>query len=276
MGLKIPRIMSERLDFETHLKYTTRLAELSYGLSATCNIKPMLNKDKVKGIKNKLQLIKLTNKSINDEHEIVQFDSEYSTSSVSWLPIKTYYLIYHLLCIIDYILTNDPDSLSVSHIQCIRTFSNKLADQSIQFNKPLLNEVFNQSIFGFTSTSGEHLRTNVSDDVIYKLLMKKVANYKIKNFMITQSMPNLRQKKHRDKMNKFKNSLSVSIFDFFYLMRLRLNYRDFNFIDNIPASDTKTYFEEYYKAASYFYICFEKLKDKLIADITTSVETPLG
>jgi hypothetical protein len=272
MKIKVPRLISERLDFETHLKYATRLADLSNGLSATSNIKPMLNKDRIKDLEAKLQLIRLTIKSIKDEYKIVQFDSEYSTASVSWLPIKTYYLIYHLLCIIDYILTNDPASLSANHNQCIRAFSKRLSDQSIQFNKPLLNEVFDKSIFGFTSTSGEHLRKNVSDDVIFKLLMKKVARYKIKNYMITQSIPNLRQKKHKEKMNRFKNSFSLSIFDFFYLMRLRLNYRDFNFIDNIPASDTKVYFEEYYKAAENFYTCFDKLKDKLIADIITPVE----
>ena len=71
----MPRLMSERLDFETHLKYATRLADLSYGLSATSYIKPMLNKDKIKDIESKLQLIRLTIKSIKDEYEIVQIDN---------------------------------------------------------------------------------------------------------------------------------------------------------------------------------------------------------
>ncbi len=267
MKLITPRLVSERLDFETHLKYITRLVRLSSRISITCNIKPKLKKDKIENIKNKLKLLELTKKSIKDEYKIVQFDSEYSTASVSWLPIKTYYLVYHLLCIIDYILTNNPASISAKHSKCISIFSKRLSDKSLQFNKPLLNEVFNKSVFSFTTTSGEHLRISVSDDVIYKLLMKKIANYKIKNFMITQNIPNLRYKKDKEKINRFKNSLSVSIFDFFYLMRLRLNYRDFNFIDNIPASDTKAYFEAYYKVGGYFYTCFDKLKDKLIADI---------
>ncbi len=260
----VARSKSERLDFETHLIYITQLAKLSYGLSATYNTKPMLKKEEIENIKNKLKLVELTKQSIKDEYEIVQFDSDYSTASVSWLPIKTYYLVYHLLSVLDYIMTNNRTSLSVSHIQCVNKFSKRLSNKSLKFNNPLLNEVFDKSILGFTTASGEHLKINVSDEVIYKLLMKKIATYKVNNFMIAKNIPNMRHKKNKEKVNKFKSSLSVSIFDFFYLMRLRLSYRDLNFIDNIPAPDTKAYFEEYYNTAGYFYTCFDKLKDKLI------------
>ena len=62
--------------------------------------------------------------------------------------------------------------------------------------------------------------------------------------------------------------MTVSIFDFFYQMRLRLNYRNFDFIDDIAADQTKAYFDQYFTAAGYFYNCFSNLKNKLVADIS--------
>jgi hypothetical protein len=143
-----------------------------------------------------------------------------------------------------------------------------LSDGSLQFSQPFFNQVFDKSILNFRTASGEHLKTLVADDVVYKLLMKKVANDKIENYKIVSGIPDVRSKKNKDKVEKFKSTMTVSIFDFFYLMRLRLNYRDFDFIDGIPASDTKEYFEKYYQAAGFFYVCFNNLKNKLIADVS--------
>ncbi len=262
------RPLSDRLDFETHLKYVSLLAKISYGVSVTSSIVPKLNSTKIAFLKNKLQLIELTKKSIKDEYEIVQFDREYSTASVLWLPIKTYYLTYHLLCIIDCIITGNVKSLSEKHSKCIEIFSKMLSDGSLQFSKPLLNNVYDKSILNFKTTSGEHLRSNVDDETIYKLIMKKVANEKIQNYMISNGIADLRTIKNKEKIERFKNTLTVSIFDFFYLMRLRLNYRNFNFIDSISSTNTKTYFEEYYKASGYFFTAFNNFKNKLITDIS--------
>lgn len=268
MILTATRVMSARLDFETHLKYASRLAKLTNGLSATCSITPTLEKVKIPSLQSKSKLIELTKKSIKDEHEIVQFDKEYSTASVLWLPIKTYYLTYHLLCTVDYLLTADEDSLSSKHYKCMDTFTKRLADGSLKFSEPLLNNVYDKSILNFRTTSGEHLKAGVSDETIYKLLMKKVANDKIENYKIATGIPDVRSIKNKEKVEKFKNTMTVSIFDFFHLMRLRMNYRNFDFVDDISSSDTKTYFEQYYKASGYFYTALNNLKNKIIADIS--------
>ena len=259
---------TDRLDFETHLKYVSLLAKLSKGVSVTCTLKPKLNKSKLNALKNKLQLIELTKKSIQDEYKIVQIDKEYSTASVLWLPIKTYYLAYHLLCITDYLISDDIRSLSEKHSKCIDTFTKMLSSGAIQFSEPLLNGVYDKSILNFKTVSGELLRAGVKDEILYKSLMKKIAKEKIENFKISNGIVEVRTKKNKDKVEKFKNSLTVSIFDFFYSMRLRMNYRNFNFIDDIPSVNTKTYFEEYYKTAGCFYVAFSNLKNKLISDIS--------
>lgn len=268
MIITASRTLSDRFDFETHLKYASRLAKLANGLTATCSATPKLPKSRITDLEKKLKLVELTKQSIKDEFEIVQFDKEYSTASVLWLPIKTYYLTYHLLCAIDYLLSGNVDSLTTKHSRCMDTFTKMLADGTFQFSEPILNSVFDKTILNFRTVSGEHLRTSVSDEVVYKLLMKKVANDKIENFKISNGITELRTKKNKEKVEKFKNTLTVSIFDFFYLMRLRMNYRNFDFIDAISSTDTKTYFEKYYATSGYFYNCLNNYKNQLITDIS--------
>lgn len=264
--------LSSRLDFETHLKYVALLARLSRGLSVSCTATPLLKVGDLPKIKDKTRLIDLTKQSIKDEHAIVQIDDEYSTAAVLWLPIKTYYLAYHLLCIVDYLLTGKPSLLRAKHGECVEHFSKMLSDGTLQFSEPLFNQVFDKSILNFKTASGEHLRRGVADDVVYKLIMKKIANEKIASFKLSQGITETRSLKNRQKVERFKQSMTVSIFDFFYQMRLRLNYRNFDFIDHVPAKETKAYFDEYFSAAGYFYTCFANLKNKLVSDI--SVGTP--
>jgi len=269
MKIELSKI-SERIDFKTHLIYVERLAKLSHGLSVKCQIKPLLKKSKLDDIKSKLHLIELTKKSLEDEHRIVDIDKEYSLASVLWLPMKTYYLLYHLLSVIDYILTENKTSLSITHEGCLGVFSKRLRNSEIEFSEKRFNDLFTKDILDFRSKSGEHLRRSATDDVIYKLVMKKIGIYKKGNYMLKAGI-DLRTKKGREKMRKYLlNKFSVSIFDFFYLMRIKSTYRDFNFIDDMPAIDTKRYFYNYYATADNFYTCLNNLKNKLIVDISIS------
>lgn len=137
----------------------------------------------------------------------------------------------------------------------------------IQFNKPLLNGVYGEEILSFTTSSGEHLKATVSDEVVYKLLMKKVANNKIDNYKIVQGLSGKRPK-DRIRIAKFKKNMKVSIFDFFHIMRLRMNYRNLNFVDGVPSSDTKVYFEKYYTSANNFYDCLKEYMEELLKKCT--------
>lgn len=263
MELLFQRTPSGRLDFETHLKYATLIAELSDDLKIISTITPKLSATDSNKLKDKIQLVKLTKASIDQEYQIVSIDKDYSSASVLWLPIKTYYLVYHLLCITDCLITGKMSSLTAGHHDCVDIFTKMIKDSTLQFNKPLLNSVFDQTIFNFVSQSGEHLRRGVSDDVVYKLTMKKVANGKIDNYKIVNGLSG-RRTKDKIKIDNFKKRMNVSIFDFFHLMRLRMNYRNLNFVDNIPSSDTKVYFEKYYTSADNFYKCFSKYINELI------------
>lgn len=263
MILKNVRLKGERPDFEVQLKYATLIADLSDNLKMVSSSSPKLSKIDIKKLDDKIKLVTLTKKSIDQEYQIVSFDKDYSSASVLWLPIKTYYLIYHLLCIIDCLMTGKISSLTAGHNYCVNNFTKMLASSYIQFNKPLLSSFYDEKILSFNSQSGEILKRGVSDDVVYQLIMKKIANDKIDDYKRTNGLSG-RRAKDKIKIIAFKKKMSVSIFDFFYLMRLRMNYRNFDFVDNIPSSDTKEYFEKYYISADNFYKCFLRYIKDLI------------
>lgn len=263
MPLNTFHLNSNRLDFETHLKYISLIENLSSGLEISSKLSPNLKASDIGQLKDKLQLVRLTKISIDQECKIVSFDKDYSSSSVLWLPIKSYYMLYHLLCITDCLLTGKLNALSAGHHNSIDTFNTLLRSADIQFNEKLLNSVFDETILNFTSESGEHLRNDAEDSRVYSLVMKKVAKGKVENYKIVQS---LSARKLRDKIRiaSFKKNMEVSIFDFFHLMRLRMNYRNLDFVDNIPSTYTKMYFEQYYSTTDRFYKCFKAFIDDLI------------
>lgn len=260
------RLKSDRNDFETHLLYVSLICRLSKKCSLTCHKKPTLKKEGLVAVKEKTSLIKLTKNSIDDENKIVEFDKEYSTASVLWLPIKTYYLVYHLMCVIDFLIKGDKKSLSSKHQENIENFNSMLENGELVFDKALLNQVFDNSILNFKTNSGEHFKQSASDELIYKLIMKKVAKEKVENYKIVNGL-SARKKKEKERINRFVNGMKVSIFDFFYLMRLRTNYRNLNFIENVPSKDTKVYFEKYYSSADNFYKALGGLANGLIKKI---------
>ncbi len=259
------RFRTERYDFETHLIYAELLERLSDAVTVSTQQTAKLSSSDAEKLKEKIQLVKLTKKSIDQEYEIVTFDKEYSTASVLWLPIKTYYLIYHLICILECLLTGNLKHLSGGHSTLVSEFAKKLEKSDLEFSNTQLNLVFDQDILNFKTKSGEHLHHGVADDTLYKLLMKKVAKEKIANFKITNAL-DARKGADKARIVKFTNSLKVSIFDYFYLMRLRTNYRNSNFIDDLPSKDTKVYFEKYYSASCNFYSATTKLINQLMKD----------
>lgn len=263
-----PATPRDRKDFGTHLKYVSLIARLAQGITVVCSTPPTLPKAKLGLIADKRRLIVLTRQSIKDEYGIVQIDAEYATASVLWLPIKAYYLAYHLLCLIDFMLTGKSAVLRAKHGECIERFTAMLRDGSLQFSEPLFNQVFDKSILNFKTKSGEILRNSVPDDVLYRLAMKKIALEKIETFKSMGGITETRSKKNRDKVERYKQTLAVSIFDFFYQMRLRMNYRNSDFIDDIPAANIKVYFGEYCNAADRFYSCFSNLANRFIAGIS--------
>lgn len=257
-------IKDDKQSYKTHYNYISCLSQLIKGSSLKCTA--VLTKDNLPFLEKKLNLIDLTKKSLKDEYEIVRIDNEYSYASTSWLPVKTYYLLFNQLLTIEYVIKNNKNVFNTKHIDCVNIFTEKLKTKEIEFSNPILNQVFDKSILNYSSkTSGANLSHKTKPDVMYKLIMKKMAEYKLEDWQrVVAKNENFRSNKDKQKKIAFLNKLSLSIFDFLYCMRIRANYRDFAFINGVSPTETANYFKKYYNFSASFFNLLKKLENSLI------------
>jgi hypothetical protein len=252
----------EQQAFDTHFNYISCLANLLNG--ATLKYTHALTKAGLSNIDEKKNLIKLTKQSLNDESHIVAIDKDYSYASTSWLPIKAYYLIFNILLTIEYIIKIQKNAFSRGHHACVEEFTRKLKDKEIEFSVPELNVVYDQSILNHKNAAGANLSKKTSDADMYKMAMRKIANYKLEDWKKRNHI-NGKKKADRARLAHYlTNVFFVSIFDFPYFMRIRSNYRDFAFIEGVSTTDTARYFNEYVLLTARFVKTLEELKKALI------------
>lgn len=226
-----------------------------------------LRKASLPDIEEKENLIDLTKKSLTDEHKIVGIDKDYSYASTSWLPVKSYYLIFNILLTIEYIFKIQKSTFRLGHTNCVNEFTRKLKSQEIQFSNQILNQVFDHSILAHKVTSGANLSSRTTDDDMYKMAIRKIAKYKVEDWKQKNHI-NLKKTVYKQKYQNYLSNFSVSIFDFPYYMRIRSNYRDFAFIDGVTTNETAEYFNTFFAFTVHFVKMLEKLRTDLVSSRT--------
>lgn len=255
------QIRTDHEAYDTHLNYIKCVCELMKGttLQNTCSVK----KVPIPNIDEKKNLIFLTKKSLNDEYKIVQIDQNYSYASTSWLSVKSYYLIFNVLLTLEYLFKIQRSVFRQGHSNCISEFTRKLKLREICFSEPILNQVFDQSILKHTVRTGANLSNRTIPSDMYKMTIRKIAKYKFEDWK-SKNQIDLRKHSHKTRCNQYLKTFYVSIFDFSYLMRIRSNYRDFAFIENVTTAETAEYFTQFFKFTVYFVKALEDLKNNLI------------
>ena len=175
----MPILLTEHQAYDTHLNYIKCLACLTNGTTLQYN--NSLQKAGLPDIDQKKNLIALTKKSLNDEKKIVDIDKDYSYASTSWLPVKSYYLIFNVLLTLEYVIKIQKGIFKQGHTKCIDEFTRKLQTKEIQFSNTTLNQVFDQTILTHKVTSGANLSSRTTDDDMYKMAIRKIAKYKKKS-----------------------------------------------------------------------------------------------
>lgn len=255
----------EHQAYDTHFNYIKCLATLMNGTTLQYN--NSLQKAGLPDIDQKKNLIALTKKSLSDEKKIVDIDKDYSYASTSWLPVKSYYLIFNVLSTVEYVIKIQKGIFKQGHTKCVDEFTRKLQTQEIQFSNAILNQVFDQTILTHKVASGANLSSRTTDDDMYKMAIRKIAKYKVDNWKQTNRI-NLKKKTDKAKFQKYLSNFSVSIFDFPYYMRIRSNYRDFAFIDGVTTDETAEYFSIFFAFTVHFVKILENLKTNLVSSRT--------
>lgn len=252
---------NEHQAYDTHFNYIKCLCSLTKG--TTLQYKGSLRKAGLPDIDEKKNLIDLTKKSLNDEHKIVGIDKNYSYASTSWLPVKSYYLIFNILLTIEYIFKIQKGIFRLGHTNCVDEFTRKLKSQEIEFSNPILNQVFDQTILSLKVVSGANLSSRTTDEDMYKMAIRKIAKYKVDDWK-QRNCINLKKSKDKTNYQNYLSNFSLSIFDFPYHMRIRSNYRDLAFIDGVTTDETADYFNTFFTFSVYFVKMLEKLKADLV------------
>lgn len=247
--------------YDTHLNYIHCLCVL------TQNVKiqhfKLLKKAAISNLNEKQNLIVLTKKSLSDEYKIVQIDQDYSYASTSWLPIKSYYLIFNILLTIEYIIQVQKSVFRINHTKCVEEFTRKLRMKEIQFSEPILNQVFDKSIINYKAKIGANLSVNTNLEDMYKIAIRKIARYKVEDWK-QKNRINIKRTTDKIKYQQYLSSFYVSIFDFIYMMRIRSNYRDFSFINEVTVGETAKYFRLYFAFTVNLFKALDGVKKDLV------------
>ncbi len=253
-------------DFTTHLNYVGFLNEISKDLTISCKrtIEKQVSDNPILG--KKLNLIKLTLKGIEAEYKIILKNPEYAIVCVSWISVKSYYLLYNLCLILKYLMTGMKSSFNSSHISTLEDFKGYIVRGELEFNKVEFNKRYScGEMLNWKSKSGSNIKfVNVDKGERFLQIIKKLANYSLEEFKRSKNIKSFRSKKNKEILNGFLNNKQISICEFFYWYRIKANYRDLEYLNKDISDDKfKDFYFFYYELTLSFYKALKKLINEI-------------
>ena len=259
MKMSIQKSPIEHPQFSTHKNYLSYMRRASDGLLLNCanNItsKIPITENALK----KVKLIKLTIGSMRSEYQTIIRDyPDYAAVCVSWIPVKSYYVIFNLIVILEYLLGGNEKVLTTSHSNSSNVLKNLLSKKELTFNLDEFNEVVSVAeIEKLKVPKFENLKTGV--EYRKAQILRKLADY---------SRDELKRKSKSKRLSKtdmerFRRS-NLSLFEFFYWYRIKVNYRDLEFIsDEVTPEEFQQFYEDYYLLTANFYKAFKNCINEL-------------
>ena len=255
-------------EFITHKNYVECLSDLSTGLKLKYRNRIQKKAIDLQGVRKKLTLIKLTKQSIDSERKIIITNSDYAQVCVSWISVKSYYLLYNLMLVLKYLISCQTQSLNTPHNQLLNEFIDCLKTSELVFSEDKFNKVMDANQILTTKVeSGANMKI-ISYDVATRVtqILKILCKYDLEEFRRKEKIASLRKKIDKSKYNAYKSGLEISLISFFYWYRIKANYRDLEFIDGVPEGiDLAQYYLYYHKLTCDFYEAFKELINSIAA-----------
>jgi len=253
-------------DFLTHLNYVECLNELSRNLILINKLNIRNKLEESKYLEKKMNLIKLTLKSIRGEYMEISKNPDFAELCVSWISVKAYYLIFNLLLVLDYLITGQESSFILSHNKSIEGFREYLTKKQLLFNKKIFNNNFLcLSILKLKVRPRANIKiVNLSLSERVVQILKKLIDYKLQEFKRTENIKNFRFKINKEKKKQFLQTHNVNLFEFFYWYRIKANYRDLEFLNkDISSKQFSDFYKNYFELTINFLNAFVPILNKL-------------
>lgn len=242
----------DHAEFITHANYLEYLRKTSENIKLIINtsINKRIREDKK--LNQKIFLINLTVDNLKEEFKYTSKYQEYAVVCVSWIPVKSYYVIFNLLVIFEHLLTGDSSYLSTTHKGALSFLKKLISKGILEFEPQEFSNIHDvREIEAWKIPQHESIKTTNADPRIrYKQVIKKLSNYQKEEYKRQNKISRLVGKE----LEKFKNTSSTNLCEFFYWYRIKANYRDMEFIDKgVPAQEFKEFYGNYYYLTLNFY-----------------------
>jgi len=254
-------------DFMTHFNYVECLKTISDGLNVECKL-DIQNKIQNENhtLKKKINLIKLIKRNLDEEYKIIKQNPAFAEICVPWIAVKSYYLIFNLLVVLEYLISTQESSFNSTHDGLLKKLKNRLEKREMVFNKKIFNINFQCSrMVNLKVKSGSNLKivgVNLEERVLQ--VIKKLISYKIEDFQRKEKFKNFRPKRAREKRKEFLEKNSVNMCEFFYWYRIKSNYRDLEFLDkDIDDRQFRDFYKNYFELTNSFYEALKKMINSL-------------
>lgn len=246
----------------THTRYVGNIYLGIYGQELKFNIPntqyiEFSQQENEKVIK-KISIILYTLKTIIEEKKICDDDIDFTPLAISWLWIKGYYCIFHLMSIIiayekkdsRYILNKEYNA----HVK-IKNLVTELLHKK-PFTLDFLNEVYSgHDLENFVTIGHKNLQTLKNfESSLYKLSIKKVFN----------------DDKDKPKVKRTKN---YSFFALAMNYRERFNYQGFQYLECENDADQEEIRKFYIASYQIIYSISKSLIDFLIENTSGEIKT---
>lgn len=251
--------------FRTHWNYIKCINNLLADLEIEINIDTRSQLDPSRIIKFS-RLAELTKVSIQSEIRASEQVSDYASVVAPWIPVKCYYRLYYLEAIFLYLLTGELSGFqNGGHTKVRKSLIQKIENNVITLNNgfdSLLSEISVWELATqFRATSGANIGSDyfLNQDC-HKSIRKKIAEYIKIGWMQQRKISNFRTLNARNLRDTELFPKKFMIFDYFYWMRIKANYRDIDFLDfenDVRPIDSFEYIKEYVEAT-------EKYADALL------------
>ncbi len=248
---KVPSTI-DHAEFITHANYLEFLKKTSENLKIIhkSNISRRIKEDKK--LSQKVFLIDLTLTNLREEFKIILKYQEYAVVCVSWIPVKSYYVIFNLLIILEYLMSGSSSYLSVTHTGALKYLKKLIKDGDLRFEPQEFNNVHTvREVKGWKIPRYENLKKVAANPQIrYKQVVRKLLDYQKEQYKRHGRIDRLSGKS----LQEFERVSSINLCEFFYWYRIKANYRDMEFIDKgVPIEKFKEFYEHYFYLTLTFY-----------------------
>jgi len=256
MKIKWIKIETDDQDFRTHSNYVAFFNDITKNLK----IKTSVNfhseiKKPISALDKKIRLTKLIHSALVEENKIIRAIPEYAIPASSWIAVRSYYLLFDLLLITKYLIECESNAFNSTHSGIQNFIKKSIQTKDFFFNIQLINNVYKiKEILNWSSPQkGSNLeRITVDQGIRYLQIIKKLAKYRKDEYRRRLKIKSLRG----ENKNKFEN-LEINICEFFYLYRIKSNYRDLEFLSrDINTEEFTNFYNNYFQLTQNFYNAF--------------------